>query len=157
MQKVNSFSVDHRKLEPGIYCSEVNGAYTYDIRMVAPANCASAPSAEVLHTLEHFLASFFREKTSDWFSSTVLYIGPMGCKTGFYFLSSVHWSEEQVKNALLNCCNDVLCAEEIPGATEITCGNYTFFDLPATKEFIVDFIIPTFGKKPLQTQYPFIP
>ena len=156
MQKVNSFKVDHRALKPGIYASEVNGAITYDIRFIAPKHAHLVPSGAVLHTLEHFMASFFRNETPIEFSSSVLYVGPMGCKTGFYLVTTKRWAEEDIKDLVLKCCNATLCASEIPGGTEVECGNHRYFNLSETKDFIIDTIIPVFSEKPLSTKYPFL-
>ena len=92
MQKVNSFIVDHTVLQPGVYVTEVNGVYTYDIRFVAPQDAVYKGlfmTPQSAHTLEHFMADYMRGKTSEEFSSTVLYVGPMGCLTGFYLLTSM--------------------------------------------------------------------
>lgn len=159
MQKVKSFIVDHRKLKPGIYMSEVNGAFTYDIRFVAPQDAAKRKlfmSPKVAHTLEHFLAFYFRSVPNKEFAESVLYVGPMGCLTGFYLLLNQPIHENVIRKYLLKACNDILAAEEIPGASEICCGNYEYFDLAATKDFIVDEIIPVFNAGPLNTEYPFI-
>lgn len=160
MQKVKSFTVDHRTLEPGIYASQVNGAITYDIRMIAPKHSCKVPSGRTIHTLEHFFADYFRNKVPshfpDSFSSTVLYIGPMGCKTGFYLLTSVKWPEELIRDILLECCNDILCASKIPGGTEIECGNHRYFNLDSAKDFVVDVIIPEFRDEELRKTYPLI-
>ena len=155
MRKVKSFTVDHRKLNQGIYSSENNGIVTYDIRFLSPRDNHLVPSGKVLHTLEHFLADYFRTKTNEDFSSSVVYVGPMGCKTGFYLLTSFNWKCEEIRDLVLDCCNLILCSSSIPGASEIECGNHKFFDLEKTKEFIVDIIIPAFQTDNLNTDYPF--
>ncbi len=161
MQKVNSFIVDHTKLNPGIYVSEVNGVYTYDIRFVAPQDAVYKGlfmSPTISHTLEHFMADFLRCKTSEEFSKTVLYVGPMGCLTGFYLLTSVKYSEQYIKQTVLDCMSAILLAEEgkIPGASELTCGNYKYFDLSGTKDFIKNTIVPNFSSSEFSTDYPLI-
>lgn len=159
MQKVNSFTIDHRKLKPGIYRTEVNGAYTFDIRFVAPQDAVKNKKfmdPKVAHTLEHFFADYLRNKSCTALSETVLYIGPMGCLTGFYLVTWSPILEDSVALLILDCCNEILSSREIPGATEISCGNFEFFDLEKTKEFIVDVIIPNFNVKDLTTTYPLV-
>lgn len=161
MQKVNSFIVDHTKLTPGIYVSEINGIYTYDIRFVAPKDAVCSGlfmSPQVAHTLEHFMADFMRCKTSEEFSGTVLYVGPMGCLTGFYLLTSVKYDEQYIKQVVLDCMLAILSAEEggIPGASALTCGNYKYFDLRGAKDFIKNTIIPNFTSSGFSTDYPLL-
>ena len=158
MQKVKSFQVDHRVLEPGIYESEVNGAYTYDIRFIAPRNAKQqCPSGKVLHTLEHFFADYFRNKTPKSFSNSVLYIGPMGCKTGFYLVTVTPFTPEAIHELLRYSLTELIRQDTIPGADSISCGNHEYFDLLATKRFIKDVITPNlFEGEKLNTFYPFI-
>lgn len=161
MQKVNSFIVDHTKLKPGIYESKINGAYTYDIRFVAPQDAAHRGlfmKPEVAHTLEHFLADFLRTKVDNAFSEKVLYVGPMGCLTGFYILTTEPFTPEFLKNLILKGTELIIEAKdgEIPGASELTCGNWQYFDLDATKEFINGVIVPNFTSEEFSAEYPYL-
>ena len=111
MQKVNSFIIDHKKLLPGVYECQVNGVFTYDIRFVKPQDAAHRGlfmDPKVAHTLEHFMADYLRTKTSEEFSSTLLYVGPMGCLTGFYFLTSISYTAEFWRKMVLECVNYIL-------------------------------------------------
>lgn len=155
MNKVKSFLVDHTKLKPGIYLSKVNGCFTYDVRFIEPIRAkAEVPSGEVLHTLEHFFAFWFREKSA--ISNAVLYVGPMGCKTGFYVLLSEHISEQIISDNILAAASLLLKSDTIPGASALSCGNYEYFDLSATKKFVLEVVIPTMSSNPLNTSYPLI-
>ena len=161
MQKVNSFIVDHTVLQPGIYVTEVNGVFTYDIRFVAPRDAVGKGlfmTPQSAHTFEHFMADYMRTKISEEFSKTVLYVGPMGCLTGFYLLTSVKYDELFIKQLVIECMEHILSAEdgEIPGASELTCGNYKYFDLPKTKQYINEIIIPNFNSDRFSTLYPMI-
>ncbi len=159
MQKVKSFIIDHKKLFPGIYESAINGAFTYDIRFVKPQDAVYKGifmDSKVAHTLEHFMACYLRTKTSEEFSSTVLYIGPMVCLTGFYLLTSAHYETEFLRKLVLDCMEWILVEEEIPGASELTCGNYQYFDLSGAKEFIKNQIIPNFKSDNFSSRYPFV-
>ena len=88
MQKITSFTIDHLKLQPGIYVSRkdpVGNACvtTFDIRMTSPNEEPVMNTAEV-HTIEHLGATFLRNHPD--FGPKILYFGPMGCRTGFYLL-----------------------------------------------------------------------
>ncbi len=161
MQKVNSFIVNHIKLTPGIYMTPVNGIYTYDIRFVAPQDAVHKGlfmKPEVAHTLEHFMADFLRTKRESEFSSTVLYVGPMGCLTGFYLLTSVKYDELIIKQHIIDCMNHIRSVKDgvIPGASELTCGNYRYFDFSGAVSYINEVIIPNFESESFSTEYPMI-
>ena len=161
MQKVNSFIVDHTVLQPGVYVTEVNGVFTYDIRFVAPQDAVYKGlfmSPQRAHTLEHCMADYMRGKTPEEFSSKVLYVGPMGCLTGFYLLTSIKYDELFIKQLVTECMEHILKLEEgeIPGASELTCGNYKYFDLSGSKKFITEVILPNFNSDKFSTVYPMI-
>ena len=84
MQRIASFCVDHTKLKQGMYLSRQDGdILTYDIRMCIP-NGGIYLSNGAMHTFEHLFATYARNSR---FSDGVIYVGPMGCRTGFYFLT----------------------------------------------------------------------
>ena len=60
MEVIQSFTIDHTHLKPGIYVSRVDrGFTTFDLRITEPNNePAVAPSA--MHSLEHLMATWFR-------------------------------------------------------------------------------------------------
>ena len=83
MEKIASFTVDHDLLTPGIYLSRTDGdVITYDLRFITPNVPPFLPSP-VMHTIEHLFATFARNSA---YKDRVIYFGPMGCRTGFYFL-----------------------------------------------------------------------
>ena len=83
MNKIASFTVNHDKLDKGMYLSRTDGdVITYDIRMKKP-NGGDYLGNGALHTFEHLFATYARNSR---FSDSVIYVGPMGCRTGFYFL-----------------------------------------------------------------------
>jgi len=83
MERIASFSVDHNRLEKGMYISRVDGdVVTYDIRIKKP-NGGDYLAYAAMHTFEHLFATYARN--SEW-KDSVIYIGPMGCRTGFYML-----------------------------------------------------------------------
>ena len=84
MKRIESFCVNHDKLKPGMYVSRIDGdAVTYDIRMVVP-NAGVYLENDGLHTFEHLFATYVRNSAD---SDNIIYVGPMGCLTGFYLLT----------------------------------------------------------------------
>lgn len=84
MERIASFQVDHRKIDVGMYISRVDGdIVTYDIRMVKP-NGGVYLETPSMHTIEHLFATFARNSE---FGKGIVYVGPMGCRTGFYLLT----------------------------------------------------------------------
>ena len=83
MKRIASFEVNHDKLKPGMYTSRIDGDITtYDIRMVYP-NAGTYIEPAAGHTFEHLFATYARNSR---FADSIIYCGPMGCQTGFYFL-----------------------------------------------------------------------
>ena len=88
MEKIASFTIDHIRLQPGLYVSRKdrvgeNVVTTFDLRMTSPNEEPVMNTAE-MHTIEHLGATFLRNR--DDFGDKTLYFGPMGCRTGFYLL-----------------------------------------------------------------------
>ena len=130
LKQIASFAVDHTKLSEGMYTSRVDGdVTTYDIRMVKP-NCGTYLPYAAIHSFEHLFATYVR---SGELSDQVIYVGPMGCRTGFYFL--VRNMEPEVAIKLVNDMLVFIAAYEgdIPGATEVECGNYREQDLEGAR------------------------
>ena len=83
MEKITSFTIDHIKLEPGLYVSRKDkvGAETvttFDLRITNPNEEPVMNTAEI-HTMEHLGATFLRNEPK-W-KDQVLYFVPMGCRT----------------------------------------------------------------------------
>ena len=86
MERIASFCVNHDLLEPGMYTSRADGDITtYDVRMFVP-NAGEYLSPAGAHTLEHLLATKAR---NSGYAGHVIYVGPMGCRTGFYLLQPI--------------------------------------------------------------------
>ncbi|MBP5207676.1 MAG: S-ribosylhomocysteine lyase [Clostridia bacterium] len=138
MKKIASFTVDHTKLDPGIYVSRVDGdVTTYDLRMKKP-NAGEYLSDLQMHSFEHLLATFMRNgKIAD----SVIYVGPMGCRTGFYLLVR-DLSCDAVLDALIEALEDI-CAYvgEMPGASEKECGNYRELSLDAGRDVAAQYLL----------------
>ena len=131
MRKIASFTVDHDKLERGMYISRIDGdAVTYDIRMKKP-NGGDYLSNAALHTVEHLFATFVRNGE---FSDSVIYVGPMGCRTGFYLVVRDSVTPEQAIALVKDTFEFIAGFEgEIPGAKRRECGNYLEHDLAGAK------------------------
>lgn len=130
LERIASFSVDHTKLQKGMYTSRRDGdVVTYDIRMKRP-NQGDYLDNGTLHTFEHLFATYAR---SSAYRAGVIYIGPMGCRTGFYLL--VRGLTEQQAIDLVKESFAFIAAFEgdIPGAKEAECGNYREQNLPGAK------------------------
>ena len=83
MEKIASFQVDHEKLKPGLYLSRRDGdVTTFDLRFKKP-NTGDLLSNAEMHSVEHVMATLLRNGPH---RDAVVYFGPMGCQTGFYFL-----------------------------------------------------------------------
>jgi len=138
MEKIASFTVDHNKLQKGMYVSRIDGdVVTYDIRMKKPNN-GDFLSTGQMHTFEHLFATYARNTK---FKDSVVYVGPMGCRTGFYFLVRNTVSHQQAFDIVKQTLEFVKSFEgEIPGSTKIECGNYLDHDLQGAKKVAIDMI-----------------
>ena len=130
-KKIASFTVNHDVLRPGLYVSRVDGdCVTYDLRMKTP-NAGDYLGQGALHTLEHLLATFLR---SGAISDQVVYVGPMGCRTGFYIIFRDTVSRAKVLEQCRAAFAFAAAFEgPIPGAKRVECGNYRGHDLPGAK------------------------
>ena len=131
MKRIASFEVDHNTLLPGIYISRQDGDITtYDIRMRRP-NKEPVMANDAIHTIEHLFATFVRNSAS---SDKIIYFGPMGCRTGCYFL--VRDMPEQDAIDLIRQAFAFIAAYEgeIPGASEKECGNWREHSLAGAKQ-----------------------
>ena len=132
MQRIKSFEIDHDKLDVGMYISRIdNGIVTYDIRMVKPNTPPFLENAG-LHTFEHLFATYVRNTE---LSKNIVYVGPMGCRTGFYLLTRGISHETAIKlvRDTMKFITDF--KGDIPGATKKECGNYLDHDLQQAKEY----------------------
>lgn len=126
MKKIASFEVDHNKLKQGIYISRVDdNIKTLDLRFKKP-NTPPFLSNAAIHSIEHLFATIARNSE---YSKNIIYFGPMGCRTGFYFLVK-DLSDEDA----LNLTKEVIFKiseykGELPGNTAKECGNYKEHDI----------------------------
>lgn len=132
MKKIASFTVNHDKLETGMYISRIDGdIVTYDIRMKKPNGGDYLENGE-LHTIEHLFATYARNSE---ISGDVIYVGPMGCRTGFYLLVRDSVSHRQAISLVQESFRFIADFDgEIPGSKKEECGNYLEHNLPKAKE-----------------------
>ena len=135
MQKIASFQVDHTKFWIGMYISRIDGdIITYDIRMVKP-NWWKYLTPSSLHTIEHLFATYVRNSK---YSENIIYVWPMWCRTGFYFLTRDNISKEESINLIKETLQFITDYEwEIPWSTLEECGNYLDHDLSTAKKEVL--------------------
>ena len=133
MEKIASFTIDHIKLQPGLYVSRRDriGAETvtsFDLRITSPNDEPVMNTAEI-HAMEHLGATYLRN--NELWKDLVIYFGPMGCRTGFYLLPAGELSSEAILPLVTGCFKFIAEYEgEIPGASAKDCGNYLDLNLP---------------------------
>ena len=136
MERIASFHVDHKKLNRGIYVSrldEINGNYltTFDVRVKLP-NREPVMNIAEMHTMEHLGATFLRNH--EVWKNEVIYFGPMGCRTGFYVILKGKLKSIDIVELIKEMFDFISKYEgEIPGATEVECGNYLDQNLPMAR------------------------
>ena len=132
MEKITSFTIDHIKLQPGLYVSRKDRmgdqtVTTFDLRLTKPNDEPVMNPAEV-HTIEHLAATYLRNDPT-W-KDKVLYFGPMGCRTGFYLLLWGDYCSRDVLEPVKACFRFVRDYRgEVPGASAKDCGNYLDMNL----------------------------
>ena len=130
MEVIQSFTIDHTDLKPGIYVSrEDNGFTTFDLRITEP-NKEPAVSPSAMHSLEHLMATWFRNSEV---KDDVVYVGPMGCLTGMYVIMREGYTVFDMRPLTISCLMWILEQDEVPATTPETCGNYLLHDLPMCK------------------------
>ena len=136
MEKIASFTIDHIKLQPGIYVSRKDyvGAETlttFDLRMTSPNEEPVMNTAEI-HTIEHLAATFLRNHET-W-KERVIYFGPMGCRTGFYLILAGDLESSDIVSLMKEMYQFIADFKgEVPGASAKDCGNYLDMNLPMAK------------------------
>ena len=132
MEKIASFTIDHLKLQPGIYVSRKDQigqevVTTFDLRMTSPNEEPVMNTAEV-HTIEHLGATYLRNKEE--IRDKVIYFGPMGCRTGFYLLLAGDYASKDIVALVTEMFEFIRDYRgEVPGASPKDCGNYLDMNL----------------------------
>lgn len=130
IKRIQSFSINHDKLLPGLYVSRVDGDITtYDMRTRRP-NTGDLMDNSTMHSLEHMFATYIRNGA---LSSQIVYFGPMGCQTGFYLLVR-HVDNEAVLAEVRRTLEKIIAHEgPVFGAARRECGNYANLSLEKSK------------------------
>lgn len=136
MEKIASFTIDHIKLQPGIYVSrrDTIGSETittFDLRMTSPNEEPVMNTAE-MHTIEHLAATYLRNHPI--YKDKTIYFGPMGCRTGFYLLLAGDLSSRDIVPLITEMFEFIRdFVGDVPGASAMDCGNYLDMNLPMAK------------------------
>ena len=136
MKKIPSFTIDHIRLERGIYVSRQDCVgdevvTTFDVRMKEP-NREPVLSPSAIHTIEHLAATFLRNHPV-W-ADRIIYWGPMGCLTGNYLIVKGDLASADILPLVMEAFAFVAAYEgEVPGATARDCGNYLLMNLPEAR------------------------
>lgn len=142
MELIQSFSVDHTAIVPGIFISRKDKVgtgmvTTYDIRLKRP-NREPVIDVAAMHSLEHIIATTMRNDP-DW-KDEVVYWGPMGCLTGFYLILKNNYAPQDIYELVLNAFRAVNDAETVPGAAPVNCGHYLMHNLAMAKWYAAEFV-----------------
>ncbi len=150
MERIASFCVDHTVLERGMYLSRRDGDVdTWDIRMKKP-NQGDYLTTGAAHTLEHLFATLARNSA---LSENVIYVGPMGCRTGFYLLTR-GLDDAQALALTVDCFRKMAAyIGDIPGASEVECGNYRDMDLDGARKEAASMLSVLEGWSPEKMRY----
>lgn len=159
MKKIASFTIDHLRLQRGVFVSRRDTTpggdviTTFDIRLTEP-NREAAVTPQALHTIEHLAATYLRND-AEW-ADRIVYWGPMGCCTGSYLLMQGELSPEDILPLMRRMFEWISKFEgEIPGATAKDCGNYTYNDLPEARRIAERYLTEVLSDpKPENLNYP---
>ncbi len=138
MNKIESFTIDHLNLFPGLYVSRKDTCgncvvTSFDLRITAP-NREPVIDMPALHTIEHLCATYLRNSDQ---KDSIVYFGPMGCRTGCYLVMFGDLKSEEIFDLVINMCDFVIGFEgEIPGTSPAECGNYSEQNLNMAKYYI---------------------
>ena len=133
MERIASFTVDHNVLVPGLYYSRRDGSVvTFDLRFKKPNTGDLLTNAE-MHSVEHIIATMLRNSPA---KDAVVYFGPMGCQTGFYFLfdNDLLTVEDAVDLVKTVFADAAVYDGEMPGKSAVECGNYVNLDVALARE-----------------------
>ena len=141
MKLIESFSVDHTRIVPGIFTSRIDHlgketVTTYDVRLRRP-NREPVIDVAAMHSLEHIIATYLRN--DETWKDEVIYWGPMGCLTGFYLILKGNRSSRELYNLILSAFRYVDEVQEVPGATAVNCGYYLMHNLDMAKWYAKEF------------------
>lgn len=138
MKTIESFTINHLTLMPGLYVSRKDSrdgvtVTTFDLRFTMP-NREPVMDMPAVHTIEHLGATHLRNSAR---ANDIVYFGPMGCRTGFYLLMFGDLKPEDVANDVIAMCDFILSYDgEVPGARPKECGNFSEQNLNTAKYYV---------------------
>jgi len=141
MERIASFSIDHINLMSGLYVSRVDwhegvAVTTFDLRFTMP-NREPAMDIRACHTIEHLGATYLRNCAR---KDEIVYVGPMGCRTGCYIAMWGELKSEDVYDLFVEMCDFIINFEgEIPGTKPEECGNYNEHSLFLAKYYTKEY------------------
>lgn len=143
MELIQSFSVDHTCIIPGIFTSRVDylddwSVTTYDIRLKRP-NREPVIDVAAMHSLEHLIATYLRNDS--YWKDEVIYWGPMGCLTGFYLILKGNRAPQELYELILSAFRSVCNAHSVPGTAPQNCGCYLMHNLGMAKWYANEFVV----------------
>lgn len=131
--------MNHDILGKGLYVSRMDGdIITYDLRMALP-NKGPYLENDGIHTFEHLFATYVRN--TDYYDD-IIYVGPMGCRTGFYFLTRDHLRKEAAIALIQDTMRFIKDFKgAISGAQEPReCGNIQEHNLAKANAYAADYL-----------------
>ena len=151
MERIASFCINHDTLMPGMYLSRVDGdVFTYDLRFVRPNTPPYLPT-DAMHTIEHLVATYVRNSDC---KEGIIYFGPMGCRTGFYFLTRGLAHADAIRLMREALAFTAAYEGAIPGASAVECGNWQDHDLQGAKAWAAAMVPVLEGYTEEQLTYP---
>ena len=151
MERIASFCINHDTLVPGMYISRIDGdVVTYDLRFVRPNTPPYLPT-DAMHTIEHLVATHVRNSDC---KDGVIYFGPMGCRTGFYFLTRGVSHADAIRLMREALAFTAAYEGAIPGASAVECGNWQDHDLTGARMWAAGMLPVLEGYTEAQLIYP---
>ena len=113
-----------------MYISRIDGDVTTFVMRTRKPNSGDYMDNLTMHSLEHKFATYIRNSS---IGDSVIYFGPMGCRTGFYLLTR-DIEPETVLEATKGALGEIVGHEgKMFGAARKECGNYRGLSLAAAK------------------------
>jgi S-ribosylhomocysteine lyase len=152
---IASFQVDHTKMKAGLFLSRrdaIGSAIfsTFDLRFMKP-NTTFLTTTQA-HTLEHLGATYFRNISP--LKDSMVYFGPMGCRTGFYLILQGDLSPLDIRNEILNWLSWSMHQDRVPGDTAVECGNYKDLDANSIKDLCKNYMVWLVSTDTTRFEYP---
>lgn len=107
-------------------CSNGTLSTLYDFRLCQPNTAALSSTS--LHSLEHCLLAILPDLLPGF-----LMVGPMGCRTGMYIVTSIPLHKNYVKNQLYKALQAIEILKSVPYQSEKTCGMANDHNLSAAQ------------------------